>query len=215
MKTFIVLGYGRTGSSLVAGTLRELGVNMGTKFRPADEANLKGFFENLDFYNLNRAVLREKEYDALDWPPKELGDFLDCKQRWKTSARRYVEQYQEELWGWKDSRTIFTWHLYEPHVENPHFIVCYRNPEAVIASNVARSKNESPLGHRPRDIWLKSIHEHYEQIEEFLQDKTRLNVQYERFFTDFDNQIQELADFVGVGVTESARGFFDKRLRRF
>ncbi len=46
---FIVVGTGRCGSSMVAGILDRLGVNMGKDSLPADHINKLGYYEDVEF----------------------------------------------------------------------------------------------------------------------------------------------------------------------
>jgi hypothetical protein len=43
------------------------------------------------------------------------------------------------IWGWKDPRTTLTIRLYEPHLQDPHFIASFRDPVKVAESLCARS----------------------------------------------------------------------------
>ena len=49
----IVLGMHRSGTSLIAGVLHEMGVNMGSNLMKADEYNPKGYFEDIEIYKFN------------------------------------------------------------------------------------------------------------------------------------------------------------------
>ena len=53
-KTIIVLCMHRSGSSVVAGILSFLGVNMGEDLLPPTEHNPKGYYENPAFTYLNK-----------------------------------------------------------------------------------------------------------------------------------------------------------------
>jgi len=54
-----ILGCHRSGTSAVAGVINQLGINMGSRLMAAaEEDNEKGFFENLDIYNVNEGILK-------------------------------------------------------------------------------------------------------------------------------------------------------------
>jgi hypothetical protein len=66
----LVLSPGRSGSSTVAKWLIDLGVNMGSRFKAADEINPNGYWEDLDWRDLNdafatRAVIPKDWYERL------------------------------------------------------------------------------------------------------------------------------------------------------
>src|SRR5262252_2669727 len=113
-KIVCVLGMHRSGTSLLAGTLRLLGVYLGSdeNLMPSDEeANRKGFWENRLIVDLNDALLLRlggdwhnlPEFPPL-WPASpELADF-------RRDARALIasEFGNSPLWGWKDPRACLT-----------------------------------------------------------------------------------------------------------
>ena len=57
-RVILVIGMGRSGTSLLAGVCHHLGVFMGDRFMPTDNNNQSGTFEDIDFFNVNRAKMR-------------------------------------------------------------------------------------------------------------------------------------------------------------
>lgn len=115
----IVLGTGRCGTSTIARLLHtKLNISMGERFREADDSNLNGFYEDLDFRDLNHHVLNgncsgfEKE--------------LHCR----VTKRR--ERWGGELWGVKDPRICNLWRWYKRY--DAQYIVCTRQPEQIVRS---------------------------------------------------------------------------------
>ena len=53
----LILGSGRSGTSMLAGTLRGAGYYMGAHLLPADEANPRGYFEDDEINAINEALL--------------------------------------------------------------------------------------------------------------------------------------------------------------
>ena len=53
----LILGSGRSGTSMLAGSLRLAGYYMGAELIPADETNPKGFFEDDEINAINEALL--------------------------------------------------------------------------------------------------------------------------------------------------------------
>ena len=61
-QTVVILGMHRSGTSLTAGILHLLGVNMGDRLLPADKFNAQGYFENqiiLDLASLAKLATSE------------------------------------------------------------------------------------------------------------------------------------------------------------
>ena len=60
-KTVVVLGMHRSGTSMIASILNKLGVSMGKVMLGKTPSNPLGHFEDKDFYNLNRKILKLQE----------------------------------------------------------------------------------------------------------------------------------------------------------
>lgn len=80
-KEVIILGMHRSGTSMVAGVLSRVGINMGKVMLGKTPSNPLGHFEDEDFYNLNRKIL---EFAGGNWrnPPNE-EDILVQKDKFK------------------------------------------------------------------------------------------------------------------------------------
>jgi len=59
MHNVIILGSGRSGTSMVAGTLAKAGYFMGDHLYPGRESNPKGFFEDPEINGINEALLAQ------------------------------------------------------------------------------------------------------------------------------------------------------------
>lgn len=132
IKTIVVLGMGRSATSLVAKALSHE-IFMGDKLLPPAPDNPHGFFENTRFVELNDAILAAAGGSWSDPPPEK--DILGQSHRFNDRIRELIrEEQREPLWGWKDPRTALTIRLYVPHLTNPHFVCCFRDPHDVALS---------------------------------------------------------------------------------
>ena len=124
----IVLGPGRCGSSTIARLLHNnLGVSMGKRFRESNPSNPKGFFEDLDFLELNQAIL-EGRY-SINHFKKQLGKLI---------------QFKNQNGGIKDPRICHLWQYYRKYPAK--YILCTRRPQLIIRSmiqNYGWSEEES------------------------------------------------------------------------
>ncbi len=129
----IVLGPGRCGSSTVARILHNhLQIPMGSRFRLADDSNLNGFFEDLDFRDLNHGALNN-QFSMNHF--QERVDQLVVKRS---------ERWGEMQWGIKDPRICHLWSHYNTYFAK--YIVCTRRPQLIIRSMMANygwSESES------------------------------------------------------------------------
>ena len=176
MRSIIVIGYARSGTSLTAGVLHELGVDMGDKrvWRKTDEANEKGYFENSQFVRANQAILEKGKVPDL---------------------QKVVDKNKGEIWGAKDPRFLHTWSYWEPHIENPMFILCLRDFDSIAKSVCSRDNGKygpkKEYGYVVEDIII-----YYMSVIK-LKDFPLLTIHYENYFKD-EKQIKNIAEFVGL-----------------
>ena len=213
-KVFLVIGYNRSGTSLVAGLLHKMGVNMGKRLKGASSANEKGFFENLEFVKLNIRILEDNGFDINAYPNPKQSDVAKLKSQYKKEIKELVSRNKDKLWGWKDPRTFFTFPLYEPFLENIHFIVVYRNPISAVQSMIYRDNAWG--ANKDFEYCLRIYHDYYQKIGEFFaknEKYPRTYVAYERFFEN-NEQVKELCNFVGIKY-KSVEEHIDPKLKHF
>lgn len=113
----IVVGTGRSGTSVVAGMLWNMGIFMGNSLVPADKNNPAGHFEDEKFKELNLDYL-SKKFD---------------EEEFRKRVRRILNfrGTTHEWWGWKDPSTAqFLKYYIEPY-EKPKVIFCKRDKKDV------------------------------------------------------------------------------------
>ncbi|NHJ05556.1 MAG: hypothetical protein EAX90_12080 [Candidatus Heimdallarchaeota archaeon] len=138
MKTIVILTIARSGSSLLAGILHRLGVDMGSKddLSLSKHLNKYGSHENQEFISFSVNLL----FDAgilLDFK-KRLSDYED---EMKEVSENYREQFQtlinkhsSELWGFKDASMIYYLPYLGDELENPMYIHLIRNYDSTANS---------------------------------------------------------------------------------
>lgn len=136
----MVLGLARSGTSVVSGILRAVGVNMGSIV--PDKANPYGSFEDRDFAELHKKIFDfagNKTY----WNPPAPEAILSLKEQCDPLVQELVRKKSltSPIWGWKHPRTILTLELFLPYLENPHLIAVFRNPLGIARSSVEHTKN--------------------------------------------------------------------------
>jgi len=193
----VVLGMHRSGTSLVAGLLQRLGVNMGTRFREPDRHNPTGYFEDLDWRDLNKEILQLTGCSWYQPPTKE--QILAVRERVGSGIRALVDARNStgQLWGWKDPRTCLTVELIHPHLSNPLYINVSRDRKAVVASLEARAKLRGY--HEPRNHWYNLIDEYTERKLNFIvQNRAAFySVNYNVLLEETGEIVRELAEMVG------------------
>ncbi len=116
----LVVSPGRCGSSTVARILHErLGVNMGNKFREPDKENPNGFYEDVEFKNLNEALIRG----------------MVTLEEFGVRIKALIDSKSGE-WGIKDPRLCEVCGVYLKYIPEAKIIITERPREIVVKSYI-------------------------------------------------------------------------------
>lgn len=197
-KIVIALGMHRSGTSLLAGVLTRMGVDLGRDLIQADQNNLTGYYENRVIVRVHRELL-----DRMNRRWIEPAGTLPYPDGWWNTE--YAGLAREELrqvvrtgldrsqgaWGFKDpraSRLIPLWtQIFEDMRVEPVFVLSVRHPVAVAQSLFKRDRIEQD---RANLLWLTH---NLEAIGHARQWGVAV-VSYDRWFDDLPGQTQRLLD---------------------
>jgi hypothetical protein len=211
----LVLGIHRSGSSLTAGVLHRLGINMGPRLLGPDAWNVRGHYEDIDFLHLNDQVIR-------DW--RRPSPLLLDKQK-EMYAKLVQSRAKESIfWGIKDPRFCFTAEYLIPLFNQEDvkwgFVVCDRDFEASVAS--LRKREGWRFFTRARDIQRRYLRAR-DRVLRSNPSVPCLHVPFEQMVADPTSEIATLlswlnswSGFFPTGPQrQSARSFVDPSLRHF
>ncbi|HEX2831481.1 MAG TPA: glycosyltransferase [Thermoanaerobaculia bacterium] len=157
----IVAGMHRSGTSLVASLLAAWNVRMGDRLLPADGANPAGYFEDVDFLELDRRILiagtpPEEGHRDWGWTESETFDGTQlAAYREEAAALILARDRAETPWGWKDPRTSMLLDFWDDVLDsNARYLLVYRQPWEV-ADSILRTGAGVWLTHPgwPARIW--------------------------------------------------------------
>jgi hypothetical protein len=195
IKTVVVLGMHRSGTSMTSAILEKLGINMGEETLGAVETNPIGHFEDKIFLDLNKRILNDAG-GSWDNPPN-YKTILDLKDKYKDEIEKLVSN-KKENWGWKEPRTSLTINLYYPYLKNIYFIYCKRNEDDVAKS--LKKRNDMSL---EKGKELKKIYD--SRIDDFLckinTDRKKI-VKYEKVLSNPESEIQKIINFLDLEVNK-------------
>jgi hypothetical protein len=148
----VVAGMHRSGTSFLASLLHRSGCRMGEALLPADAHNRPGYFEDVEFLNVNRRMLAAtvptdrpghadwgwtEDMDAsgidvglLDSFVAE-ADALVARRRARTASVEHTSGAGRRtwgLWGWKDPRTSVLLDFWDTRVPDARYVLVYRSP---------------------------------------------------------------------------------------
>lgn len=133
-----VIGMHRSGTSMLAGMLYHLGVNMGKDLVMDNHVhNPLGYFEDRDFLRLNERILTAA---GGGWagPPDAAAIVEVVKTGEFEDEILELTEERQEPWGWKDPRTSLTLPVYKAVLPDLKAVVIVRQANAVVESLLAR-----------------------------------------------------------------------------
>jgi hypothetical protein len=144
-KTLIITGMHRSGTSLMASLIQALGIHIGSRLYEADQFNIKGYFEDVDFLEFQRQMLQacypagESGWPDWGWSESETL-YREQFQNYQRSAQNLIESRASfSIWGWKDPRTSLLLDFWHQLLSDPSYILVYRFPWDV-ADSILRLK---------------------------------------------------------------------------
>lgn len=121
-----IVGIGRCGTSTTARILHtQLGVSMGSRFREPDAGNPQGYWEDLDFRDINQLVMTQT-WGGLHLFVRSLKTLIDAR----IAAGR--------PWGVKDPRLCYLLPYYLMFCPDARIVWCVRDHAQVIESLTQR-----------------------------------------------------------------------------
>ena len=153
MRNCLIMGSGRSGTSMMAGVLAKSGYFMGRNLIPPRPANPKGFFESSQINrDINEVLIRSKISNLTPghgWiavssliPPK--GNPI--------VRRRVINMVTREPFCYKDPRFCYTLPFWKPSLKNTNFICVFRHPASTATSIVKECKTAKYLKNTRMDI---------------------------------------------------------------
>jgi GT2 family glycosyltransferase len=131
-----VAGMHRSGTSLTARLVAALGVSMGSRFLAGDANNPHGYFEDLEFHDLERQMLNHacKRGDG-GWPD---WGWTESERLDTAVLSRYADRAAELVarrhagatgpWGWKNPRTTLLLDFWLDLVPDIRYVLAFRAP---------------------------------------------------------------------------------------
>lgn len=159
----IVIGQPRSGTTMTARVLQDIGVKMDCRpMRPDNVINPYGWFEDYELVEANTLLLNGT---------------IPIK-AWTRRFKRFIRKRSKNItWGFKDPRLIPIFNYALSFFNSPTIIRCHRPKERVIKSQIKK------LG------WKRDYAEERWDDEENILNKTLKNKQHFRF--NFDEYISE------------------------
>lgn len=151
MHNVLVLGSGRSGTSLVAGTLAGAGYHLGDDLVEPRDSNPKGFFESRRINTLNETLLQRAVAQSKHQPegigrrhywlaalPDEVSLDVD-----PPTAKAIETACVATPFCYKDPRFCYTLDAWRPYLPDPTVFVCVFREPAVTAASICREVEQA------------------------------------------------------------------------
>lgn len=203
----IVLGVHRSGTSMIAGVLHKLGVDMGAHLLGADSSNPYGHWEDMEASKINRRILREAGGDWRHVPTEQ--SIAAVRMDQPIAAFIDKRETQHEVWGMKDPRLALTIRQWAAHLTNPWYIWAQRARMAAVQSVVRRN---GMTYDEALSLWML----YQERICSFLDEQyVAGNVWYDWHYAVAmahpKSAVMQLAEWLGIEPTEAAVAHIHRR----
>lgn len=143
----LILGSGRSGTSMMGGILHEAGYFMGDYLYPGRESNPKGFFETPEINSINEAILEHcvravsTDQTSVNAPGRgqywlmSLPEDHSVESADPAVAQRMAAILERRPFAFKDPRFSYTLPAWKPYLPAmTKFIVMFRPPETTATS---------------------------------------------------------------------------------
>ena len=149
MRNCLILGCGRSGTSMLAGSLAGAGYYMGSKLYRARKANPKGFFESLPINAINENLLKPVAPSRSTQIFMRIWRMIYPSERWLAElpldtpqvipseriTRRMHHHLGQRPFAFKDPRFCYTLPAWRPHLPSDTAFLCiFREPGRTVGS---------------------------------------------------------------------------------
>src|SRR5262245_2147263 len=152
----LILGSGRSGTSMLAGTLRLAGYYMGEHLIPADASNPRGYFEDDEINSINEALLApvtphlsRPNYGWRWLASVQVGTAIDCPPE---IALRIEAQTAYSPFCFKDPRFCYTLPAWRPWLADTVYLCVFREPARTAQSILKECREADYLQGLPMDF---------------------------------------------------------------
>jgi hypothetical protein len=202
-KVVVVLGPGRSGTSVMMQLLNAAGVQTPYRLVPADVNNPTGAWEDLEILQLHEDARWGNPWRGflpLRDEPMAAGERERIRQGVRRIVRERLRLAGDKPWGFKDPRTCFFLPIWNDAFDEfgikPIFVHCLRSPSDFVAS-FARAYPKHP---DHRFVSLIYFWRTYYGLKHT--NLTGYVAHYESWETDFVGQIKGVTDYCGLDLPD-------------
>jgi hypothetical protein len=175
----VITGMHRSGTSLLTQWLYKCGLHVGDHFLGAGIGNKEGHYEDLDFFEYHKNILRDQDLSddgMIHEPVSDLsaGQLHELRKLIRSKS-------SQQQWAWKDPRTCLFLDHYRQVLPDARYLVILRDYHSVVSSLISRIYRKTEYKYSKKNglqqlIWqyfkkpfrkkmlLKKYSEHYLRV---------------------------------------------------
>jgi len=216
-RAVLILGAGRSGTSVIARATQAVGVELGNDFKPPSRKNPSGFFEDAELLRLSKKLRRALGLrpDSLRLLDESVWDGPVVAPFYAEFARAIEARFgSAPIWGFKYARTMrllpFWARLFKQMDIAPSYVMPIRNPLSVARS---RAKLDAHRGSQENsDLeWLVNVVPYFKLV----RNAPLVVIDYDRLMAEPVTQLERLATHLDLPLTDSTREKIDTFARHF
>jgi len=203
-RAVLVLGAGRSGTSIITRAMQATGVDLGNDFKPPSRKNPSGFFEDAALLKLSKRLRRTLGLrpDSLRLLNESVWSSPQVMPYYAEFAATIKERFgHAPIWGFKYARTMrllpFWVRLFEQMDISPSYVMPVRNPLSVARS---RARLDAHRGQQENsDLeWLVNVVPYFGQ----LRGQQLVVVDYDTLVEHPVAQLERMATRLGLPLTD-------------
>jgi len=216
-RAVLVLGAGRSGTSIVTRAAQAIGVELGNDFKPPSRKNPTGFFEDKELLRLSKKLRRSLGLrpDSL----RLLDDAVWTSERVEPFYAQFADAIRGRfgsvpVWGFKYARTMrllpFWVRLFTEMDVEPSYVVPVRNPLSVARS---RARLDAHRGEQENsDLeWLVNVVPYFHLV----RGRRLVVVDYDRLMAGPAAALERMAAGLDLPLDEACREGIDEFCNHF
>jgi hypothetical protein len=192
LKTVLVLGTARSGTSMTAGILSTLGVFMGETSNQSPQ-NPKGSFENPDFIDIT---------SSMHLYLKSGKTCLQLNQKYGKALEDAIKKHQKSpIWGFKSALSHHFANLIVPKLPNPYLVIVFRNVYHNAVSWVRHMQDHYGQKVTINEALKNISKSHFELVENTARYPKKIFTTYEDIKKDSWKEASRIAKFLEINTT--------------
>jgi len=203
-RAVLVLGAGRSGTSIITRAMQATGVELGNDFKPPSRKNPSGYFEDAALLKLSKRLrrtlgLRPDSLRLLDdsvWSSPQVMPY------YAEFAATIKERFgHAPIWGFKYARTMrllpFWVRLFEQMDILPAYVMPVRNPLSVARSRAKLDAHRGRQEHSDLE-WLVNVVPYFHQV----RGRQLVVMDYDTLMEHPVEQLERMASRLGLPLTD-------------